>query len=340
VSNIIEGLRQKYPDGTLIVEPTNACNLRCPLCSTGSFFDKKPKGLMDFDQYRRFIDLSAPILNNVQFHGSGDPFRHPRILEFLSYTARQKRLFTQCRTNGMWDVDPEALVRSGFHQLRLDVDGVTQAQHEKYRVGSKLDKVIGNAKAVLRARKRLHLAYPIVYLDTLIGAHNENDFDAFVQQARDAGADGITLQGMFDDLYGTSEWLPTKDRFKLKPRPEGRYDCPYKRTLAGVLGWDGELKLCCMNPHHEEAIVKLNAFETPKLLEAMDAAEFLEITRKAGEHDYCASCVACTNKVYEELIPFHQPNALTLRNLINDPIVWMRQAADKGRRRLARLYAE
>src|SRR5512145_1377052 len=39
----------------LTIEPTNICNLRCPLCVTGNGSMERPYGRMDFEIYKRLI---------------------------------------------------------------------------------------------------------------------------------------------------------------------------------------------------------------------------------------------------------------------------------------------
>ena len=40
----------------LQVEPTNRCNLKCPVCPCGSDLTNRPRGDMDLDLYRRLMD--------------------------------------------------------------------------------------------------------------------------------------------------------------------------------------------------------------------------------------------------------------------------------------------
>ena len=47
---------------TIQVEPTNRCNLRCPLCPTGSGLVERPQGLMTMETFDRVLaDLSTPV---------------------------------------------------------------------------------------------------------------------------------------------------------------------------------------------------------------------------------------------------------------------------------------
>ena len=38
---------------TLMVEPTNICNLKCPLCPTGRGLIKRPKGFLNLNNFMK-----------------------------------------------------------------------------------------------------------------------------------------------------------------------------------------------------------------------------------------------------------------------------------------------
>ena len=38
------------------VEPTNICNLHCPLCSTGTDESTRKKGILEFENFKKLID--------------------------------------------------------------------------------------------------------------------------------------------------------------------------------------------------------------------------------------------------------------------------------------------
>ncbi len=301
--SLIKGLCEKYSDRWINVELTNRCNLNCPLCSTGSGFNKKQRGNMDFDRYRSFMDTCSPLFDTVSFMGSGEPTMHPRFLDFVKYTAVEKNLYTTCCTNGTWIKDFNAMVNSGLGEIHFDIEGLTSEQHRVYRRGADLDVVLNNLKLLVKTRDKEGLNHPLIYIDTLISKFNENSYEGFIKLAREIGTDGIFIRGINEDLYDSADWFPVTDKFKHVKR-DGDYLCRFKNLLAGVLSWDGDIFLCCMTPHHEFPVIKANVFDNDNFLESIDSDDFYNITIKAGEYDFCHNCFFKRYITYDESILF------------------------------------
>ncbi len=72
------------------------------------------------------------------------------------------------------------LVERGPDILLLSLDAVTKEMHEKIRVGSTFETTMGNAEALLKAKKQPNLPYIIaqmVYMET-----NREEADQFIEQ--------------------------------------------------------------------------------------------------------------------------------------------------------------
>ena len=55
-------LKLKKPIGlpyTIMIEPTNLCNLQCPLCPTGARTLKRPLGQMEIDTFKKIVDVRS-----------------------------------------------------------------------------------------------------------------------------------------------------------------------------------------------------------------------------------------------------------------------------------------
>jgi MoaA/NifB/PqqE/SkfB family radical SAM enzyme len=79
----------------VIIDPTNICQLRCPLCPTGSRQSQTPRGRMDLTTFSRAIDILAPYALHVYLHNWGESLLHPDILDFILYAKRKKVLVTE-----------------------------------------------------------------------------------------------------------------------------------------------------------------------------------------------------------------------------------------------------
>ena len=58
----------------LTVEPTNICNLKCPVCETGAGILNRPKGYMSLDNFKEILDKAGEQVNTLLFYYMGEPF--------------------------------------------------------------------------------------------------------------------------------------------------------------------------------------------------------------------------------------------------------------------------
>ena len=52
----------------LTVEPTNICNLQCPVCETGAGVLGRPKGYMSLDSFKKILDKAGEQVNTLLFY--------------------------------------------------------------------------------------------------------------------------------------------------------------------------------------------------------------------------------------------------------------------------------
>src|SRR3990170_1278053 len=75
-----------YPN-VIAVEPTNLCNLSCPMCPRTSLM-KRQKGLMDFSLFKKIVDESKGRTEFMYIDNMGDPLIHPKICEMIGYASK------------------------------------------------------------------------------------------------------------------------------------------------------------------------------------------------------------------------------------------------------------
>ena len=57
----------------IAIEPTNICNLRCPLCASGASILNRPKGIMGYEDFRKIIDMLPSSVTDIYLWGQGEP---------------------------------------------------------------------------------------------------------------------------------------------------------------------------------------------------------------------------------------------------------------------------
>jgi len=243
------------------IEPTNICNLRCPLCVTGSMSMERPYGRMNFATFKKVVDEIGDRAIYITLYHQGEPYLHKQFSQFVAY-AKQKKLYVTTSTNAhFFDADlAEEVVHSGIDSMIVSVDGATQETYGHYRRGGSLDTVLKGIRNLVAAKRRLRSKTPYLFMQFLVMRHNEHEIPAMQELAQKLGVDRLlikTTQVMA--VEEAREWLPkegryrrydlSEDDFQVKHGGEGVCPRPWLTTLVD---WNGKVVACCFdkNGHH------------------------------------------------------------------------------------------
>jgi radical SAM protein with 4Fe4S-binding SPASM domain len=261
----------------ITIDPTNHCNLKCPLCPTGAGDTSVAYGLLKLDKYKKVIDVFGKWAQSMNLFFWGEPLLNKSFTEMIRYASQsphQIRSTTSVNLNAVTDKQIEGLLTSNLGTLHVFIDGVTQEVYEKYRVGGNLETVLNNLKKLIAAKK-LYNSSTKVQWDFIVMKHNEHQIEEAKKMASDFGvpiqiyAVGIHLKKDTDvplnelmDTYG--EWLPDDPRYQTytedrKSRKRTMKFCksPWLETM---INWNGDVFPCsCV--HTEEKDRMGNIFE-------------------------------------------------------------------------------
>ena len=163
---------------TLSIEPTTACNLRCPECPSGLRSFTRPTGNLKKDFFRKIINEIKDDLMYLIFYFQGEPYINPNFLEMVEY-ATKKNIYTITSTNGHFLDDHVAkkTVESGLDRLIISIDGSTQEVYEQYRKEGQLENVLAGAANVVKWKKELGSTTPHIVFQFLVVRPNEHQID-------------------------------------------------------------------------------------------------------------------------------------------------------------------
>jgi len=152
---------------------TGVCNLSCPLCSRNYTHAQHMvyKNIRPLDEIKKQLD-TFPNLKRTFLAGQvSEPTLYPDFLDYLRY-LKSRNIYVELFTNGstrdtkFWK--EVARILDDNDQVHFTICGSTQELHEKYRVGSSLQKVLDNAKVVRSIR-------PIDYCQFIRFIYNKDD---------------------------------------------------------------------------------------------------------------------------------------------------------------------
>jgi len=177
----------------VMIEPTNICNLQCPLCPSGNGTLKRAKGYMDLDVFKKIIDDIEKTAFMVVLWNQGEPYLNKDFSKMVKY-ASDRGLFTLVSTNGNIDYEAEEIVKSGLDSMIVSLDGTTQETYNKYRVNGKLNTVIKGVKEIVAAKKKLKRSNPLLRWQFLVMKHNEHEIEEIKLLAKELEVDNLELR--------------------------------------------------------------------------------------------------------------------------------------------------
>jgi len=174
----------------IIVDPLNVCNLRCPLCPTGTNDLNRKQERMSWEVFTRIIDEMAPYAYEVNLHNWGESLLHPRIFDMIKY-INSKNIATNMSTNLNLVKDDkfDKIIESGLEYLILSIDGITQETYSKYRVRGNVERVFENVRKLLKRRIELGSTIPYIEWQFIVFKHNVHEVDAARKMAKEMGID-------------------------------------------------------------------------------------------------------------------------------------------------------
>ena len=74
-----------YKPYRIVVDPTNACNLGCPLCPTGLGASDRTKKMLKFEDYKKIVDQIEDYCIEIHLYNWGEPTLNKKLIEMLQY---------------------------------------------------------------------------------------------------------------------------------------------------------------------------------------------------------------------------------------------------------------
>lgn len=286
---------------TLSIEPTTACNLRCPECPSGLRSFSRPTGNLKTDFFRKTIDQVAAQLIYLIFYFQGEPYINPDFLKMVNY-AHKKGLYTITSTNGhfLTDANCQETIKSGLDRIIISLDGTTQETYESYRKGGSLEKVLEGTRNLIRWKKELKSSTPHIVLQFLVVKPNEHQIPEVHALADKMGIKDVKLKTaqIYDYEHGNS-LIPTMDKYsRYALQQDGTYkiknellDHCWKLWHACVITWNGMVVPCCFD---KDATHQLGNLKSDNFMEIWQGNSYnsfrSRLLKGRDQIDICNNC--------------------------------------------------
>lgn len=283
-----------------VIEPTNLCNHRCPLCPQP--MQQRDFGRMDVEGFKRLADEIAPFARTICFTLLGEGLLHKRMCEMIRY-AEDLGIPCSLTSNGqLLEEQIDLLLDSNLTALKLTIDGADKATHEHYRVGSDYDKVKRGVEKLMAERRRRGLKRPNVNVLSLVFKFNYGQQAAIREWGESIGVDKVGFKPVW--VGGARYMDADREQFAadfLPPDEHLHHDSWLGENLCSdfrvcptfheaTILWNGDLVPCGRCAYDGRDAIG-NVFQTGfRALWDSDAhrAKLATIIRK--ETDLCVGC--------------------------------------------------
>ncbi len=286
---------------TISIEPTTACNLRCPECPSGLRSFTRETGNLKSDFFRQIIDSLHKNLTYLIFYFQGEPYINPDFLNMVEY-ASSKGIYTITSTNGHFlnKSNAQKTIESGLDRIIISVDGTTQEVYENYRKEGKLETVIQGARNLVQAKKEANSKTPHIIFQFLVVKPNEHQIPEIYNLAKEIGVDEVKLKTaqVYDYEHG-NELIPTLKKYsRYSQNPDGTWRVKnqllnhcWKLWHACVITWDGMVVPCCFDKDAVHRLGDLKTSHFKDIWKGSKYAQFRNMLLKGRDKiDICTNC--------------------------------------------------
>lgn len=212
----------------LQIEPTNMCNLKCPVCPAGTDRLERERRHMQLDEFKSLIDDMQDHLLFLILWEWGEPFMHPQLPEMIKYAA-ERDIKTLTSTNAHFLHNDDYLKRiltSGLSTLIIAIDSLEQDLYEIYRKKGKLSNAVEGLRKVVQLKKALR-SKTRINLRMVIMKQNEHELEHMRRFAKEVGVDVFTVKTVNPSCGVDAEdeqLVPTDLKYRRYVYNDGTYE--------------------------------------------------------------------------------------------------------------------
>jgi radical SAM protein with 4Fe4S-binding SPASM domain len=248
------------------IEPTNLCNLHCPLCTAGSGALNRPRGFLGMNQFERILERLPEGITDLYLWGQGEPFMTPDFLPMVK-SASGRGFRTVVSTNGHFLHPPKDIIDSGLDTLIISLDGADRETYESYRIGGSFDQVIEGIRGLTKTIDKVKSDLKIE-LQCVINNRNEKNLYQFKTLAESLGLKKTvfkTLQAASLSGDGSMDFMIPADQRLTRYRKKKCGDNIILETdrswmlrnrclrlyYSFQVDWEGNVLPCCFDKNSE-----------------------------------------------------------------------------------------
>lgn len=230
---------------TVLIDNTNACNLRCSMCDHPNIRNYRKIQVMDVELYKRIIDEIAAENPDARIWQIffGDPFMCRDMPWRIQYAKAKGIKDVVLNTNGVL-MSPEkgrAVIEAGLDAMYVGVDAAKAETYANIRVGGNFDKAVANTLAYRDTLQEVGKPHQRLFVQFVVSEYNEDEVEAFKEF--------WTGQGVNVKIRPKISWAGLIDAENLRDNSlVERKPCYWLMQTINICA-DGRVALCSADIH-------------------------------------------------------------------------------------------
>ena len=270
----------------LDIEPTNACNLRCPMCPrTVLLQDESVKfkiSTMDLEVFKKIINEAVSIgVYSIKLNWLGEPLVHHDIVEMVRYAKEKGIIDVMFNTNAaLLDLQTSKdLINAGLDKLFFSFDSPYQEKYEEIRVGADYNETLNNIKNFIKIRDELKSNTPLTRVSMVLMENNQSEYETFVN--------------LFKNIVDVVAYVEYRE-------PIGKEALEYNPNFACSQLWqrmfiaaDGDVIVCCVDSEKEYIVGNIHNDSIENIWKNEKYQKIRELHQN-GRYNEVTMCAKCS----------------------------------------------
>jgi radical SAM protein with 4Fe4S-binding SPASM domain len=229
----------------ILIDNSNACNLRCSMCDHKNMKEYRKVQVMDFGLYKKLIDEIGVENPNARVWEIffGEPFMCRDMPKRIRYAKEKGLKDVVLNSNGvlMSREKAQAVIEAGLDAMYVGIDASTEETYEEIRVGGSFKKAVDNViqyRDLLRDYGNGHQKLFVQFVVSDINEHEVKDFKAFWKE-KDVNV----------KIRPKVSWAGLVEATNLAGNEEvSRKPCYWLMQTINICA-DGQVALCSVDVH-------------------------------------------------------------------------------------------
>ncbi len=287
------------------IEPTTACNLRCPECPSGLRSFTRPTGRIERNIYEKIINQLSQTTTYLTLYFQGEPYLNPSLMQMINY-ASLRNMYVTTSTNGHFLSEEmvQKTIESGLNRLIISIDGLDQETYESYRKEGSLQEVIAGTERMIKKKRELRSSTPMIIWQFLVVRPNEHQVNDVKSLAKAMGVDKVAFKtAQVYDFECGNDLIPTNEKYsRYRQDHDGRFylknkienHC-WRMWSSAVITWDGQVLACCFDKDADHPMGNLDLQSFKDIWNSHSYADFRkQLLTDRSQVEMCKNCTEGT----------------------------------------------